>query len=644
MFRFRYKLGNKIIGILVLYFVTAFVAISMTLRVSTQFEGGAAAINDAGSERMRTYRLAYLVGLPAADAETRRALGVEIEAEIGRFEQVLAELEQGNPARPLFLPREPEVRERLRELSQLWLSDVKPMIRAHVAADGRSRLPLADQRLRIERFVARVDDLVAGIERSNSRDTALLRSLQLGLLVLALVGTAILILWFHLTVLRPLAKLRAGIGRMADADFSVRLPIEMRDEFGELADGFNRMAGQMEGLYTTLEQRVEEKTHSLAEQNKELATLYETAAFLSESATIEELCRGFLRRVMANTGAAGGAVRLIDGASHDIHLLIHEGLSDAFAVNEATLCPGECLCGEAARSATPLSLDLERPWPMARRVDCQREGFRSVAAFTIRHQKQLVGIFNLYSRTPHQFSERETHLLETLGQHLGLAIENLRLVSREKEMAVSEERNVLAQELHDSIAQSLAFLNIQAQMLDDALRRGDVADARGSLGPMREGIQESYDHVRELLLHFRTRMHQADLGEALRSALARFEGQTGVATALRQSGAVPDLPPEIELQVLHIVQEALSNVRKHSRAKNVVVEIACGEKERLVKVRDDGIGFDSTQDNFADDHIGLQIMRERAHRIGGRLEVRAAPGEGAEIRLELPLPVVEAAR
>ena len=226
-------------------------------------------------------------------------------------------------------------------------------------------------------------------------------------------------------------------------------------------------------------------------------------------------------------------------------------------------------------------------------------------------------------------------MLETLGQHLGIAIENQRLVAREKEMAISEERNLLAQELHDSIAQSLAFLNLQAQMLQDSLQHDRIGEAREELARIREGIQESYDDVRELLVHFRTPLAQADIETTIGAALERFEGQTGIRASFAQSGSGIPLSPEIQLQVLHIIQECLSNARKHSAARNVQVELQRGPVYRF-RVTDDGKGFDP-QATTPDLHVGLSIMRERAHRIGGSLQVASRPGGGTEVTLTLPI-------
>ena len=229
-----------------------------------------------------------------------------------------------------------------------------------------------------------------------------------------------------------------------------------------------------------------------------------------------------------------------------------------------------------------------------------------------------------------------------LGQQIGAALQALRLRSVEREMAVSDERNLLARELHDSIAQSLAFLNLQTQMLDDSLRSGRVGEARAEVGRIREGVQESYDDVRELLTHFRLRVADSDLAGALKQSLVRFEAQTGIRTELVESGGGIEPPPEALVQVLHVIQEALSNARKHAHARTITVSLERGPMYRFT-VRDDGCGFDASLRDPSGSHVGLAIMRERAHRIGATLEVRSTAGGGTRVVLSLPVATTEAA-
>lgn len=641
---FHHKLSVKLSGILLLFFVVALIAISLTLWVSWQLEGGAAAINDMGSQRMRSYRLAYLLSESVRENLDRITAQREILKEISVFESILRGLEQGDPSRPLFLPRGHGIRDRMAQIESEWQRHIKPMIMEILGSAERAEQQrlIREYRPAVERFVAGVNNMVLAVEQDNSRNTALLRSFQLSLVALALAGTIILIYLMFLLIIRPVTKLKEGIQRMADEDFSVRLPLESRDEFGDLTVGFNRMADHLAGLYTTLEHRVEEKTRSLEERNRELAMLYEITSFLNEPFSEDELSRGFLKKLMGILAADGGAVRLLDPTSQHIHMFIHEGLAEDLAKEEACLHMGECLCGEAAQQGTPVIrlLDSTRS-PLA--YACQKAGYAMVSVFPIRFKKQLLGIFNLYFKQPREFGPAERQLLETLGQHLGIAIENQRLVARDKELAISEERNLLAQELHDSIAQSLAFLNIQSQMLEDSLNHANIQQAKEGLAQIREGVQESYDDVRELLAHFRTRLNEADVEAAIRSSLDRFEGQTGIRTSFHDSGTGIPLSPEDEIQVLHIVQEALSNARKHSGAAAVHVELQRGPIYSF-SVRDNGKGFEpQVLWDKSDNHVGLRIMKERAHRIGGDLQIASAQGMGTEVTLTLPVMQKEAA-
>jgi len=636
--KFHQQLSNKIFGILLVFFLVALIAIGMTLLISWQLEGGAAAINDAGSERMRSYRIAALL-LLRIDPDTRHlAPAGAVRKEMRHFEQTLLELERGDPSRPLALPKDnPRIQRQMHRLRLMWRNEMKPLIRQILAHRGK---PAEAQYLRdywpkMQRYVGMINQLVLMIEHSNSRATALLRSFQWGLVMLALVGTAILIYLFSLLVIRPVSSMQDGIKRMAAEDFSVRLPVESRDEFGELATGFNQMADHLENLYATLEQRVEEKTHSLEKKNQDLQMLYEVAAFLNEPAALEELCHAILKKMMQLLEAQGGVVRLVNAGSRQLPIVIHEGLSDRFLREEKCLTVGECLCGQAARDGEAVSWDLSQPSRQPLLHQCREEGFQAVAAVPIRSKKRVLGLFNLFFDHPRKLADTESRLLETVVRHLGVAIENLRLISREREMAVSEERNLLAQELHDSIAQSLAFLNIQVQLLQDSLNRGATGEALDTVGQIREGVQESYDDVRELLVHFRTRVEHADLESAIRSALEKFEGQTGINTVLSISGAA-SVAPEYIIQVLHIIQEALSNVRKHAAATEVAVSVR-RDPQCVIAVRDNGKGFDPSQYGAdGESHVGLNIMKERAHRIGATLRIDSTPGAGTRVTLALP--------
>ena len=630
------RLSNKITGLLVAFFLVAVLAIGTTLAVSWQLEGSAAAINDAGSQRMRSYRLGYLAQKGERDLDA--GLAGEMRSEMSHFERILEDLVQGDPVRPMAPPRDAEVAAGIQTIQAAWWGTGRLILEDYLTAgDDRSRADIARRYgAWVAGFVADIDALVSRMEHNYAFNTNLLRTVQIVLLALALVGTAILIRFFFVLVIRPLDQLYDGIRRMAGDDFSVRLPVETRDEFGVVTSGFNRMAEHLQQLYGTLEERVAAKTSSLEERNLELGLLYEVTAFLNEPASIESLCAGFLQRVKAATQATAGSVRLCSGDADDLFLVAHEGLSEHFLACEQAIRHGECACGEALASGIPLVVDVLKPLQRMSRQTCLEEGWATTTAFTISHNKQVLGIFNLYFREHQELSKPEICLLETLGQHLGVAVENQRLRSRDRELAVSEERNLLAQELHDSIAQGLAFLNIQVQLLQDSLDKQRPGEVQATVDQIREGVKESYEDIRELLVHFRTRVSQADLDAAIRNSLDRFAGQTGIATTFSAIGKRAPLEPDEQVQVMHIVQESLSNIRKHAQATQVEVKVERSADGTVIAVSDNGIGFAAGgHDDPTGRHVGLKIMQERARRVGGRCTVASAPGQGTRVELAL---------
>ena len=633
------KLSKKIVGILVAFFLVAMTAIGLTLLISWQLEGVAAAINDAGSQRMRTYRIGHLMARGVDKKTSTTDLEVVLKAELDQFDKVLRDLQLGDPMRPLSPPRNGEVQDQLNVVGQAWGGRVRPLVVRYLADEPQQReatVDLFDNE--IEGFVSSINELVLAMERSYTHDTNLLRTVQAALVFLAIFGTGILIRFFIRLVIAPVAILLAGMRRMTGNNLSVRLPTSSNDELGSLAQGFNQMAENLQNAYSTLEQRVEEETRSLAQRNRELGILYEETAFLTQPANLENLCQGFLSRIKTALGADGGAVRLYAADKETLYLMAHEGLSDQFVAIETELNCGECLCGEVIQTGITATFQTANPPPGMKLRSCIREGFATATAFTILYNKQRLGVYNLYFRRPQALSDRDIYLLETLGQHLGVAVENQRLMSRERELAVSEERNLLAQELHDSIAQGLAFLNIQVQLLQDSLRKGRLDEAMQTAGQLREGVQESYDDVRELLVHFRTRVHQSDLDSAIQAALDKFEGQTGLKTEFERVGSGVSFDSSDEIQIMHIIQESLSNIRKHARAASVHVFLQRDPGRLLVEVRDDGVGFDTINEPNvqSDRHVGLKIMRERAHRVGGECRIDSEIGRGTRVTLTLP--------
>lgn len=629
----RERLSTRILAASIGALVIALGMIFGTLWLSWQLEGAAAAINDTGSLRMRASRLAMNLTVHPADNRHR------VIEESAQIEATLDSLHHGNPVRPLFLPNVAAVRAQMDTVVSLWNGQLKPAI--DIGLDGNPQAYLDA----LPAFIEQTNHLVSLIETDNAHKTSLLRMSQGVLIVIACVGTLAMVYLLYLWIIVPVLQLQHGLQRMASRDLSTRLPVESSDEFGVLAQGFNRMADELQGLYGELEARVQSKTAQLAAQNRELTALYDMAAFLNQPGDIETMCRGFLQRVMRQFNAEGGSIRVIDPHADQMHLVVSEGLSAELEDQEHCMKVDACFCGAATQQGVVIIRDFSKvAIPTTQPMNCAKEGFTGLAVFRIVTQNAVLGSFSLHFAGQHDLPPAEVHLLETFGQRLGLALENYRLSAQARQLAVAAERNLVAQGLHDSIAQGLNYLNFQVQMLDDAVKRKSMDEIHDIVPLLQTGISESYQDVRELLLNFRSKLEAGELKSAIADTLARFERQAGIPVTLEmQDLEGAPLPPEQQLQVLFILQEALSNVRKHAQAGKVVVRID-NRRDFELHIDDDGRGFDPAASSTTESqHIGLNIMQERAARLKAKLNITSSPGHGTCVSLILPQGEREAA-
>ncbi len=635
------RLVTKINVVLTLFFITTALLSGWAFYLGRQLDGGAAAINEAGAQRMRAYRMAYLAAQAAHCADKRQTLLTELQAAIQHYDEMLLLLAMGDTTRPLFLPDDAVVRQQMDRILRQWHQKLRPLlheIHSRMEGDFADRPAtlslLAAIEPEVRTLVTLVNELVFMLEHHQSAHTRGILMLLIAFLIVSVAGGMALLAFFRRQVVAPLAYLQRGIRQMAQADFTVRIPLYRRDEFGQLAEAFNGMAEELQSLYATLEARIEAKTQELQARAKDLEILYQaTSAITQPCSDLRHLLEAVMQEVAQAVGAERWMVRLRTAKMPLLELASDDKAVEAQTLDDAAI---ECLCDAAAlcRQATVGCLSRVVP------VKESRESCRySVLVVPILSKDRVLGTLHLFFPASRILTESEQRVLGVVGQHLGVAIENFWLSEKEKEIAVFEERKLLAQELHDSIAQNLAFLNLQVQLLESSLReRRSYEELKPELALLREGVQKSYDNVRELLVSFRVRADTASLVEAIEAAATRFQSQTQIEVKVACDSSVGYVPPDKVLQALHIVQEALSNVRKHASARSVEIRCRRDGTGVAIEVSDDGQGFDVSlvESKRRDDHVGLTIMRERALRIGGRLQVHSQPGQGTTVRLCIP--------
>ena len=228
--------------------------------------------------------------------------------------------------------------------------------------------------------------------------------------------------------------------------------------------------------------------------------------------------------------------------------------------------------------------------------------------------------------------------LESLAadQEAQLLQQQSRLARHSDRLLRFEDRSAIANELHDSLAQSLASLKMQVRVLDDTLRQDNEVAIWKEMENIQAGLDEANIELRELITYFRLPVDGNGVVSAIEKAVSRFRLTSSIEAVLQNHWPEVNLPVEYERQVLRIVQEGLANVRKHSGADMVRILLNQAHDARRVLIEDDGIGMSLTSGEI-DNHFGLSIMQERAGSIGATLQLESEPGDGTRIILTLPI-------
>jgi signal transduction histidine kinase len=401
-------------------------------------------------------------------------------------------------------------------------------------------------------------------------------------------------------------------------------------------------------LIEDLERRVLDQNRELSElvertdrQNAELSALLTVGRASASSVELAQMLDEALDAILAVTPAEAAEVWLVQDGVLALERL--RGVGAASFGSRQRLLIGEGLPGAAAQGSAVLVHD--------RSFDSRLEseeiaalGLQTFCALPLRHRAGLAGVLAVAAQSTTAFaSPEERRLLEGIGEQIALGVENARLQERVLDRAVLEERERIARELHDGLAQVLGYINTQTQAVKKLLQSRKLGDATSELDAMGAVARDVYADVREAIVGLRT--PPRGLVPTIREYLQRLPRLEGGEIELRVEDDVEDvaLAPSTEIQLVRIVQEALSNVRKHAGASHVQVVVEADEGAVDVQIVDDGQGFDPLLfDRTGWPRLGLQTMRERAQAIGGTFEVTSAPGEGTRVAVHVPAKAREA--
>jgi two-component system NarL family sensor kinase len=372
--------------------------------------------------------------------------------------------------------------------------------------------------------------------------------------------------------------------------------------------------------------------------NHELSVLNEIARELNRSVNLGEALGFTLAQVAELLGLRTGWIWLMNEDSSEPYLAAAQNLPPALADDPGRMDgSGYCYCldtykrGDLEGAANVNVLTCSRLDGLVDGTD----GLRYHASIPLYAQEKKLGVMNVASPGWRSLSPEDLKLLYTIGDLLSIAVERAGLFARSTRLGAVEERNRLAREIHDTLAQGLTATALQLESADALLDAGSERahePLRRALSLTRSNLEEARRSVLDLRA---SPLEGRPLSEAINALVERWEAETGIAVRYRAVNGSRPLPPSVEAALYRICQEALTNVARHAGAERATVRlVATPDRVRLV-VEDDGRGFDASE--VPEDRHGIVGMRERAEVLGGTLEVRSGPGEGTRIEATVPL-------
>jgi signal transduction histidine kinase/ligand-binding sensor domain-containing protein len=400
---------------------------------------------------------------------------------------------------------------------------------------------------------------------------------------------------------------------------------------GTAYGGYRLRVRRLEARGRKLESQVNDRT-------KELAALNAVAAVVSHSLNLQEILSSALDKTLEVIGTEAGGIYLLQEDTQILIIAAHEGLSAQFVAEIDNLTVGEGFSGQVAETGEPLVVQDISADPRLTRSAARESGFHALGIVPLLSRANVVGTLFVVTHGRREFSPQDVELLAAIGAPIGVAVENARLYEQAQQVAVVEERQRLARELHDSITQSLHSSALLAEAGQRLASVGDLERTRHYLARLGDISHQALKEMRLLVYELRPlALRQVGLVGGLQQRLDAVERRAGVDARLVVIGGDPgerqgvELPADVEEALYRIAQEALNNALKHGQPSSVTVTLQIEGRVEL-EVTDDGTGFDAVATPGGAGGIGLISMRERADKVGGTLTVHSAPGEGTTIK------------
>jgi two-component system nitrate/nitrite sensor histidine kinase NarX len=368
------------------------------------------------------------------------------------------------------------------------------------------------------------------------------------------------------------------------------------------------------------------ETSSFGWSSPSLALLYRITSSLSSANEEKDILHDFLVLLKQHFNAKAGSIQLIndDGL---MDLISYFGITE----DQANSIQHAPIDGHLFSFETDVIDDIQ-----IRKNELAIDSLPpKQLCIPVRFKIRTLGVINLFVENEIEITEELAYLLLSLGAHLGEFFERANIEQKNRRQLIKDERNIIANELHDSLAQTLASLRFQVRILDQSLQPVGDFMAFKTIESVEHGLDEATTDLRELIAHCRVPIEEQGLIPAVKRAVEKFRKDTGIHILLQSNEDVLLLPSNMELNAYRIVQEALTNIKKHANAYIVRVLVNCDTDGNIhILIENDGNGFDQRKIHSSEgEHLGLTIMKERAKHLGGELKIESEPDEGTRVEL-----------
>ncbi len=433
--------------------------------------------------------------------------------------------------------------------------------------------------------------------------------------------------------LRPFTKLDSWARSVNRSKLSTIFDTPVPSDLYDLVPDLAALTNRLSLLSKTLDLQFRTQTARVSRKTRSLEILYEVVAALNISRSRDELLSSFLEALVELLDARAASVKLLGP---------NQVLEDVATAGDASIFTGpndhaESLNALSKGILTDGKLLIHPIEGIADDIKAYTDVYECIIT-PVQYRDEMLGVYLLFLENPSaELGDDFRDLITSVGKHLGLALEKSRLDNQARRLAVMEERDILRNELHDTLAQYFVSMRIQVKMLSELLYKKEYRNTEKEVWRLRVSLEEANTSLRELLASFRFKMDERGLITAIEDLVDRFNQDSGITTFFQHEVIELALSPTQEVEIYRIVQEALANVRWHSKATTARVFLLENPDDSYsIIIEDDGVGIDHpSPTSQGREHVGLAIMRERSERLGGNLTVESESGEGTTVFLTL---------